>query len=94
MANQTKQYYGGKPTLSATLCFDPTWVHYSYCCRCKVEEAKKEAEARVKPAASSLLAAAEAVGSLRAQSSYNWVNLTELFGVLDSSKRKSDRLSL
>jgi len=62
--------------------------------RCKVEEAKKEAEARVKPAASSLLAAAEAVGSLRAQSSYNWVNLTELFGVLDSSKRKSDRLSL
>jgi len=28
------------------------------------------------------------VGALRAQSCYNWVDLTSLFGVLDDGKRK------
>ncbi|KAF5838803.1 hypothetical protein DUNSADRAFT_2188, partial [Dunaliella salina] len=61
--------------------------------RCKVS--KEEVESRVRPAQDDLQAAAEAVGLLRKQSSYNWVNLTELFGVLDSSNKwKSSRASL
>lgn len=56
--------------------------------RCTVTEA--EVKRRLHDALPRLCAASEAVGALRAQSSYNWVDLSGLFGKLVPQAKAND----